>query len=279
MIETKRRLKHIGKAEYSIEAVGMLEAITGLGRVAQVLEEDRIVSVLEEEKLERFLLERENHRPLQYILGTCEFMGLSFAVGEGVLIPRSDTEVLVEAVLEILGENETPLPVVLDMCTGSGCIAISLAKHGRYAVLGADISPAALSFARRNAQSHGVGAELFIESDLFAAVPQAYLGRLDAVVSNPPYIKGEEIPGLMPEVSVYEPLHALDGGADGLDFYRRLIAEARAWLTAEGWLFFEIGYDQGADVVCLMEQAGYEACEVRQDLAGLDRVVLGRKKR
>lgn len=271
--EGKARLKTAGKPEYALEAGLLLEKATGLGRAERILREKEPMAEEAAEKYHAFLAERENNRPLQYILGEWEFMGLPFAVGEGVLIPRGDTETLVEAVLE----KQDGLRTILDIGTGSGCIPVALGKYGRFAeILAVDVSPAALAYARENARRNGVEVEFF-ESDLFAALPGRWKGRLDAIVSNPPYIRRGEIPALMPEVRDFEPEGALDGGADGLDFYRRIIRDGREWLRPGGWLFFEIGYAQGADLLRLLEEGGFAGIEIRKDLSGLDRVALGRK--
>ena len=223
---------------------------------------------------EGFFAERESGRPTQYILGTWEFMGLPFSVGEGVLIPRGDTEILVETILE--KQQTEPLRTILDIGTGSGCIPVSLSHYGQFEyVLAVDISRKALGYATKNAAANH--AEIsFYESDLFQNVPAQWRGQLDAIVSNPPYIPKEDIAGLMTEVKDFEPINALDGGADGLDFYRAIVAEGRAWLKEGGWLFFEIGYDQGEALRTLLADFGYTEIGIRQDLAGLDRVAFGR---
>lgn len=271
--EGRARLKAAGKPDYALEAALLLEQAAGLTRAERILRENEPLPVQADTVYQRFLSERENGRPLQYILGEWEFMGLPFFVGEGVLIPRNDTETLVEAVLEKQDEHG----ILLDIGTGSGCIPIALGKYGRFEkLLAVDISPEALAYAEKNAQRNGVEIA-FYESDLFAALPDKWKGQLDAVVSNPPYIRREEIPTLMQEVREFEPWSALDGGADGLDFYRRIIQESREWLRPGGWLFFETGYDQGEDLLRLLKEGGFVQVEIRKDLAGLDRAVFGRK--
>ncbi|MFI3173782.1 MAG: peptide chain release factor N(5)-glutamine methyltransferase [Bacillota bacterium] len=236
-------------------------------------------------QLDAFLLERKNRKPLQYILGQWEFMGLPFSVGEGVLIPRQDTELLVETILsfekefhKIEAEAEAGAVAVavtgLDLGTGSGCIPISLAHHGKFQMSAVDISATALTYSQKNAVALGVDIA-FYEGDLFGGLPQSQKNTFSFIVSNPPYIRSDIIPTLMEEVKDFEPTLALDGGADGLLFYERIIDEAPQWLCKGGWLFFEIGHDQGEDVFRLMEQRGFSRCEVKKDLNGLDRVVLG----
>ena len=273
--QAKEELKKAGKDNYALEAERMMMKITGLSRVQLFLQTDRILSETELDELGLFLSQRINHRPLQYILGETEFMGLPFLVGEGVLIPRADTEILVETVLE--QAKKDGMTTILDMCTGSGCIPIALAHYGGLRTIGADISKDALGFARENAMKNNADV-LLIESDLFSALPREFFGTLDGVVSNPPYIEREVVRGLMPEVREFEPMNALDGGEDGLDFYKQIVLESKDWLKDKGWLFFEIGYNQGEAVLGFLEDAGFEACAVKKDLAGLDRVVCGRKR-
>ena len=201
-------------------------------------------------------------------------MVLPFSVGEGVLIPRGDTEILVETILE--KQQTEPLRTILDIGTGSGCIPVSLSHYGQFErVLAVDISRKALGYATKNAAANHAEISFYV-SDLFQNVPAQWRGQLDAIVSNPPYIPKEDIAGLMTEVKDFEPINALDGGADGLDFYRAIVAEGRAWLKEGGWLFFEIGYDQGEALRTLLADFGYTEIGIRQDLAGLDRVAFGR---
>ena len=276
LLEGKRRLKGAEKENYAFEAELLLMNTCGLGRVELFVQGDQAISPEQEKIYESYLTQREENRPLQYILGQCEFMGLSFFVREGVLIPRDDTEVLVESVLEI-SKVET-IKKVIDIGTGSGCIPICLTHFGKMEAFGVDISPTALDFAKKNGDKNQVNIG-WIESDLFSSVPDEWKGTFDAIVSNPPYIAENVIQGLMPEVRDFEPRNALDGGKDGLDFYRRIIKDSLHWLRDGGWLFFEIGYDQGQALLCMMQDAGFVDCTLRQDLAGLDRVVFGKLER
>ena len=268
--EGKQRLQAAGKDAFDAEL--LLEKAAGLNRTALFLRGEELLSAEAVARYEVFLAERESGRPTQYILGTWEFMGLPFSVGEGVLIPRGDTEILVETILE----KQESLRTILDIGTGSGCIPVSLSHYGKFdSVLAVDISQKALGYATKNAAANH--AEIsFYESDLFSNVPVEWKGKLDAIVSNPPYIPKEDIAGLMTEVKDFEPRNALDGGADGLDFYRTIVAESRDWLKQGGWLFFEIGYDQGEALRSLLAEAGYAEIGIRQDLAGLDRVAFGK---
>lgn len=210
---------------------------------------------------------RKTRLPLEYITHETEFMGLPFYVDKHVLIPRQDTEILVEEVLkESVGKE------VLDLCTGSGCIGISLAVLGNCrSVTLSDLSEEALQIARRNSEKNRAQVK-FVHSDLFDNIR----GQFDIIVSNPPYIPSQEIGSLMPEVRDYEPHMALDGDADGLLFYRSIIRESGSFLRERGILVFEIGYNQGLDVKILMERAGFCEIEIKKDLAGLDRVVRGK---
>lgn len=219
------------------------------------------------EEYENVLIKRAEHVPLQYITGEQEFMGLPFHVNESVLIPRQDTESLVEEALKLI----RPGMKVMDMCTGSGCILISILKNVvNVEGAGFDISKQAINVAKENAKLNGVVAS-FEKSDLFDMVTEKY----DVIVSNPPYIPTDVIAGLMPEVAVYEPYNALDGKEDGLHFYRRIVKECKAYLNPEGKLLFEIGHDQGESVPALMREAGFKDVRVVKDLAGNDRVVIG----
>lgn len=273
--EGKQRLKAAGKESYAFEAELLLEKAAGMNRTALFLRGEESLSTEKWAVYEGFLQEREQGRPTQYILGEWEFMGLPFAVGEGVLIPRGDTEVLVETILE--KQQTEGFRSILDIGTGSGCIPISLGRYGKFeTILAVDISPKALGYAAKNAEKNNIAVK-FYESDLFQNVPQEWQGKLDAMVSNPPYIPKKDIAELMTEVKDFEPMNALDGGEDGLDFYRAIVAEGRAWLKDGGWLFFEIGYDQGDALRILLVEFGYTDIAIIQDLAGLDRVAIGRK--
>ncbi len=224
------------------------------------------------------IAKRRGRIPLQQILGSQTFMGLEFEVNEQVLIPRQDTETLVERVLEEQQERGLRL---LDLCTGSGCIAVSLAVLGGYRyVAGTDVSAAALATARRNAARLAAGCAGRIEffcGDLFEAIP-AGMAAFDVITANPPYIPTEVIATLEPEVRDHEPLLALDGSADGLAFYRRIARKLGRYLAPGGSIYLEIGWDQ-ADAVCaLLRECGLEAVRVVKDLPGKDRVVCGRKQ-
>lgn len=210
--------------------------------------------------------QRGSHIPVQHLTGTQEFMGLEFLVSPDVLVPRQDTELLVEKLLPLIQGKK-----VLDICTGSGCIAIALAKLGVPKLVEAtDLSEKALEIAGRNAEKLGADVA-FYQGDLLENISEKY----DIIVSNPPYIASEVIGGLMPEVREHEPLMALDGGKDGLVMYRRLLEQVPSHLEQGGIFAVEIGYDQGKTVSELFKVHGFERIECCKDLCGNDRVVMG----
>ena len=263
-------LNKSGFAEPESDSRLIFEYIAGIDRVKLTLEGDRELEPGLEEKLKAALDMRLTHMPVQYITGYQNFMGLEFMVSKDVLIPRMDTETLVEEVLRLGLSNVR----VLDICTGSGCILLSILKYvyGSSGV-GVDISDGALGVAKANSEALGIDAT-FIKSDMFENIPKDE--RFDIVVSNPPYIRSDVIGTLMSEVKDYEPLLALDGSEDGLKFYRIIADRAPEYLNNGGMLFLEIGYDQGAEVSALLSAAGFMDVEVIKDLSGLDRVVSGR---
>lgn len=211
--------------------------------------------------------------PLQHITGTQEFMGYTFKVNENVLVPRQDTELLVEKAVEYI--QSLPGKVkVLDLCTGSGCIAISVDKMCRNAeVMAADISHEALAIARENNVANNAKVE-FVNSNLFDEIQ----GKFDVIVSNPPYIKTGEIDTLMEEVKDHEPLIALDGDDDGLKFYRLIARRLGEYLKDDGFVMFEIGYDQGKSVPEILKKYGFHNIKVLKDLSKNDRVVIAGKE-
>lgn len=261
------RLKETGIEEASLDARLLLEEVCGTNRNDLLAHGDEPVAKEQREAYFCFIEKRSRHIPLQHILGCQEFMGLRFKVTEDVLIPRQDTETLVEEVMRHLHDGMR----ILDLCTGSGCILLSLLRYSNHCQgIGSDLSEEALEIAKSNARSLGLEAE-FIRSDLFERIT----GKFEIIVSNPPYIPSGEIPGLMEEVREHDPLMALDGGEDGLFFYKEIVAQAGDYLHPGGMLFFEIGCSQGEAVGRLMRQAGYQEVSVCQDLSGLDRVVSG----
>lgn len=267
--EEGRRILTDKIQEADLDARLLLEFVCGTRRHDHLVHGDREVAESQVREYLELIMRRAQHIPLQHLTGTQDFMGLTFRVNEHVLIPRQDTEILVEEVMKELHDGMR----ILDMCTGSGCILISLLHYSNECEgVGADISEKALCVAGENGKRIlGDRDVKWIHSDLFEKVE----GKFDRIVSNPPYIPSRVIDTLMPEVREHEPLSALDGSEDGLIFYRRIIGEAPKYLKRGGLLYFEIGYDQGGDVKCLMEEAGFVDVEVVLDYAGLDRVVFG----
>lgn len=258
-----------GIADAKVDAWLLFEMACKVDRQFYYLHMDEDITMEQQKEYEIALKKRTEHIPLQYIVGEQEFMGLKFKVNSSVLIPRQDTETLVEEALKKI----RPDMKVLDMCTGSGCIIISIIKNVPSAEgFAVDISKQALNVAKENAKSNEVPVN-FERSDLFDNVTGVY----DVIVSNPPYIPTAEIPKLMPEVGSFEPLEALDGKEDGLFFYRKIVAECGSHLRDGGYLLFEIGCDQAEAVTTMLREAGFYEVQVVKDLAGLDRVVIGRK--
>ncbi len=267
-----RTLQAAGIEEAALDARLLLEAVCGTDRNDLLVHGEQPVAPEAEEKYLNWIRQRAEHIPLQQLTDEQGFMGLTFSVNEHVLIPRQDTEILVEEVLKELHDGMR----VLDMCTGSGCILLSLLHYSNDCEgLGVDLSAEALEVAGRNVLKVLTPEKAehahFLQSDLFEKVE----GKFEIIVSNPPYIASAEVEKLMPEVRDHEPRMALDGTEDGLYFYRRIIEEAGKHLVSSGMLFFEIGYDQGQAVSELMRTEGYCDVQVVQDYAGLDRVVFG----
>ncbi len=270
-VRGKEQLENAGVPEADQNARILLEYVCRTDRQAMLLAPERILTETEEEQYSEVLKKRCARVPLQHITGSQYFMGLEFAVDERVLVPRPDTEILVEEVLKDGASGAK----VLDLCTGSGCILLSILKYSSSATgIGADLSEEALQVAKANAQQLEIAAT-FYRGDLFGALPEAESRGFDIIVSNPPYIETAEIATLMPEVREHDPYMALDGGADGLDFYRRIIAEAPEHFAAEGRLYLEIGSTQAQAVEALMKERGYTEIRTVKDYAGLDRVVAG----
>ena len=265
-------LKAAGVENESAESWFLMEAACQINRSFYLLHERDEMSPEQEKDYLKLTEKRCQRMPLQYLTGEQEFMGLPFAVNEHVLIPRQDTEVLVEETIQIL-KNEMSDADVLDLCTGSGCIGISIQSFcPETKVTAADISEDALKVAKYNALQNRVLVN-FVHSNLFSEIS----GTFDLIVSNPPYIPSKVIDTLMPEVRDHEPMGALDGKEDGLYFYRRITEESVAHLKDGGYLLYEIGHDQAEAVSGFMKEQGFYDIKVICDLAGLDRVVRGRR--
>lgn len=266
---TKGYLTEKGVENARLETEWLLSAALGLDRVGIYVNFDKPLNQEELALCRGLVARRAKREPLQYILGTQEFCGLDFAVTPAVLIPRHDTEVLVEEALRRAPHAST----VLDIGVGSGCIAVALAKQLPDAqVWGVEQSPEAIALAQRNVERHGVRVTLF-EGSLFEPFADQ---RFDLIVSNPPYIPTTDLETLQPEVQEYEPRAALDGGADGLDFYRIIVPAAPEHLNPGGWLMVELGLGQAEAVLVMFSRAGFGDCFTAKDPNGIDRVVGGR---
>lgn len=263
----KARLTEAKIPEAELDARLLLEEVCGTDRNDLLVHGDKEVPPEQCDRYVEYIQRRQKREPLQQITGYQEFMGLRFKVTPDVLIPRQDTETLVEEVMRYLHDGMH----LLDMCTGSGCILLSLLKYSNDCEgTGCDISEKALKVAEENAEMLSLNAS-FVQSNLFENIS----GKYEFIVSNPPYIPTGVIPTLMEEVRDHEPVSALDGREDGLYFYREIVEKAGEYLYPGGMLFFEIGYDQAEKVSSLMREAGYQEVTVCKDLAGLDRVVYG----
>lgn len=259
--------------EAQLDARLLLEHVCGTSLQTLLLDGNRSVSGPEAELYKTLIERRCTREPLAYILGKRDFMGLEFGVSSDVLIPEQDTENLVEEVMREVCDGDR----ILDLCTGSGCILLSLLHYSNGSTgVGTDLSEDAVAAARKNACRLGLSDRSdWRTGDLFEALKPSE--RFDIIVSNPPYIRRKTIGELAPEVRIHEPRMALDGGEDGLDFYRRIIPGAADHLVTGGMLYLEIGYDQAEQVSALMEDAGYYEIRTIKDYGGNDRIVCGIK--
>ena len=268
------KLKNAGIESYQIDSQILLSKAMDKDRIFILTNRDMPVGEKASDEYLRLVDLREKKMPVKYILGECEFMGYMFKVREGVLIPRPDTEVLVENVIALV--KERGYRKICDVCTGSGIIGITVAKECEDTeVLCLDISSAALETAMENAKDLGVSERVeVVFSDLLEYALDREI-RFDVIVSNPPYIRTSDIESLMVDVKEYEPFEALCGGEDGLEFYRKITEQSMLLLCKDGMLAFEIGYDQRADVMDILAEKGFRNITSAKDLSGNDRVVLG----
>ncbi|MDP3296008.1 MAG: peptide chain release factor N(5)-glutamine methyltransferase [Thermodesulfovibrionia bacterium] len=259
--------------------------------------------------LESMLSRRLKHEPIQYVLGHEEFLGMKILVKHGVLIPRTETELMAEQAikavisykLQVTSKNKDSSLVtlhrmvqgvtrhsslsILDLCTGSGCLALALAREfPDFKVYGTDISGVAIGCAIKNAEINGIKNVIFLKGNLFEPIEKLptsnfQLPTFDLIISNPPYIRTDDIKNLQPEIKEWEPIDALNGGVDGLDFYRVLIPSARSFLKDNGIIMLELGFGQSSDVVDIFESAGYAQIEIIKDYAGIERIIKARWKR
>ena len=276
----KNAVEKLGAAGVDAPAQDAGFLITHLLKVKRhelFLNPERELTDAEASQFDSFIERRCRREPSQLITGECEFRGLTFRVTGDVLIPRPETEILIDEALEKAASFEEAAPhCAIDLCTGSGCMAVSFAKEAPlWRVFATDISPAALKIARVNAEANGVGNRIeLLEGDLFAPLKGIKAGL---ILSNPPYVTAADMKTLDPEVALWEPAGALYGGADGLDFYRRITAEAPEHLLPGGFLIMEIGWGQAGEVRKLLEKEGhFTDIKIRKDYAGIERVAVAR---
>ena len=262
------QLQAAGVKAANTDARLLLEFVCKTGMNTLFSHPDKEISKEEEILYKEFILRRKKGEPVQYITGEQVFMGLNFKTDPSTLIPRLDTESVVEDALSELHDGMR----ILDLCTGSGCILLSLLKYSNDCIgIGTDISAKAVELAQLNSQRLGIEAT-FLQGDLFEGVE----GKFDMILSNPPYIESAVIETLDDEVRKFEPMSALDGGEDGLVFYRRIAKEAKRYLKRGAVLIFEIGYNQGESVPGILSEEGYQEIVVKKDLAGLNRTVMAK---
>lgn len=269
----KAMLKEAEVADWATDSWLLAEYVFGITKKDFYMNPAGAVSKESADRYLELIRQRAEKIPLQHITGTQEFMGFDFKVNPDVLVPRQDTELLVERAVQYINSLQEKVKV-LDMCTGSGCIAISVDKLCPNAeVVAVDISEKALLVAEENNRQNSTNVT-FLHSDLFENIQ----GQFDIIISNPPYIKTEEIQGLMQEVKEHEPILALDGDWDGLKFYRRISKQSEKSLKNGGKIMLEIGYDQGKTVPEILEKDGFKEIKVLKDLSGNDRVIIAGKE-
>lgn len=275
LLEGIKKLKLSNIEAPVVTAGAMLCTVLGCDKTYLYSHDDYSLSNYECDSFCEAIRRRIDGEPLQYITGFQEFMSLNFIVSHDVLIPRQDTEILVESVLQFANDKE--YVNILDIGTGSGCIAISLAYYVKNSrVIGLDISKGALEIARKNARKCGVEEKTtFLESNLLDNIP---LQDFDIIVSNPPYIPVRDIETLERQVKDFEPRSALDGGPDGLDFYRKIVKDSLSYIKPKGLLAFEVGFDQSQEVMNIMEDS-FDNLKIVKDLSGIERVVMGTRSK
>ena len=266
-------LSEAGIYEAALESRLLMEHVLQLNRAQLILKSEAVLSQEQIESFEQLIQERRTGRPIQYVLGEWDFFGLRFIVNQHTLIPRPETETLVS--LAILALNNNPEPLIFDIGTGTCCIPISiLMNHPGAVCIGVDLSEDALKIAQTNVDMHQLSERItLLHSDLFAAIPEHQ--KADLILSNPPYIETAEISRLDPKVKDHEPLMALDGGEDGLVFYKQIINEAPDHLRPGGVLLFEIGHNQADAVTKLLEAKGFKDISKTKDYADIDRFIQG----
>ncbi|KGM96270.1 SAM-dependent methyltransferase [Clostridium novyi A str. 4552] len=263
---------------YMLDAQLLLQKVLKKDKLFIILNRSETISNNDKEEFIKLINLRKDKMPVKYILGECEFMGLSFTIKEGVLIPRADTEILVEEVIkEIKSKGYTK---ICDVCCGSGAIGISIGKYIENSIVHCyDISDIAIEVTKENINKFSLEDRVNVRKSDLLTVAKEENKKFDIIVSNPPYIKEEVIPTLMDDVKEYEPYIALCGGVDGLDFYKKITNQSLQLLEDDGLLAFEIGYDQGEEVKELLIKNGFSSVRVINDLAGLNRVAIGKRNK
>lgn len=286
MREVSTILEGYGIEDSRKEAEIIFTQCLGFERVA-LYRDNPLLSPLQVETLRKVLERREVREPIQYIIGHVDFYGLTIKVGPGVLIPRPETELIVEEVIRTVKSRQSELITqqlkdsgqsttkrrlkVLDLCTGSGCLALAMAKEFPEAyVVGTDISETALEYARENAQMNGIGNVIFLKGNLFEPLEGM---RFDIVVSNPPYIRRANMESLQREIGEWEPMEALDGGEDGLRFYREILDGSRGYMESDGFIVMEMGDGESGDVAAMAKILGFKNISVRQDYSAMERML------
>jgi release factor glutamine methyltransferase len=272
LIKSYGTLKKVGIESYILDSQLLLSKVLNVDKLFIMINRSFELNTNQENEFIRLIELRENKMPVNYILSNCEFMGMNFIVRPGVLIPRPDTEVLVEHVIELI--NKRAYTKVCDVCSGSGAIGIAIGEFVKEArVTLYDISREAVALSKSNIERFNLSSRV---SEEFSDLLQVAINenkKFQVIVSNPPYIRDEVIPTLMEDVKNYEPYLALSGGEDGLDFYRRITKQSLQVLEKGGLLAFEIGYDQKEQVVRILLKSGFKGVECIKDLSGNDRVV------
>ncbi|WP_031556155.1 peptide chain release factor N(5)-glutamine methyltransferase [Lachnospira multipara] len=277
LLEATSILEKQGIDNASYDAKELLMHVLNISNTDLLLNSNKIIEDFAATQYDECIKRRANHEPLQHITGIAYFYGREFLVNEHVLIPRYDTENLCYKLLDLIEENDR----ILDMCTGSGCIIETLFLESKCSkkagdTVAVDISKEALEVAKNNAARLGIDAIEFINSDLFEELNDDFVKFFDVIVSNPPYIRTSVIEELDKEVKLHDPFIALDGKEDGLLFYRKITRDCRPFLKEGGYLAYEIGHDQAADVSKIMKDNGFSDIKVYKDLSGFDRVVIGK---
>jgi len=256
----------------------LLSECIGLSRLELYINSDRLISTQELDSFRELVRRRAAGEPLQHLLGETEFFSKPFKVQPNVLIPRPETELLVEECIKCLTDSNSSIvaPKAVELGVGSGIISVSIAAEiPRLEVHGTDISEDAIKLSEVNARLNGVSGRVsFYLGDLYEPLPDRLIGNIDLLISNPPYIKSNEIEGLATEVAVHDPHLALDGGKDGLEFYHKIAMGAKKWLNDHGKLILEIGSEQGKDVCKILEASGFRNASVKKDYNGMDRIIL-----